>query len=195
MPSRRRPDDLKRYLRRLPVAILASAAVWLAIRPVYNPLLCLAAQTVARVYENPRVARIVSDGDSVLIGRTDLRADSGWLKLSVAQITFNMIPFLALVLAFPGALSGRNWRKLAGALAVLAAVHVIGLLLKLTFFYAFSLGSWSSAHYSDLARNVIGGLRSFYDIPITFALPLLLWVWFFPKRVFELLGLSTEAKA
>jgi hypothetical protein len=103
-----------------------------------------------------------------------------------------MIPLLALVLAFPGALSGRNWRRLAGALAVLAAAHVAGLILQLRFFYAFSLGAWSTANYSDLARNVVGGLRTFYDIPVTFALPLVLWVWFFPDRVFKLLGLSTE---
>lgn len=193
MPSRRRPDDLQRYLRRLPVAVLVSAAVWLAIRPVYNPLLCWTAQTVARVYENPRAARFVSDGDTVIIGRTDLRADSGWLKMSMTQMTFNMIPLLALVLAFPGVLSGRGWRRVAGALGVLAATHVVGLVLHLKFFYAFSLGPWSAANYSDLSRNVIGGLRTFYDIPVTFALPLVLWVWFFPTRVFRLLGLSTVA--
>ena len=80
------------------------------------------------------------------------------------------------------------------ALGVLAAAHVLALLWQLKCFEAFSLGPWSRANYSDLARNVYGGLRYFFDIPVTFALPLVLWVATFPDKVFALAGWAAPAR-
>ena len=70
--------------------------------------------------------------------------------------------------------------------------HLLTILWQLKCFYAFSLGPWSSANYSDLARTIYVGLRYFFDIPVTFALPLVLWVGCFFDEVLELLTFDRE---
>jgi len=190
MPSPERTDSLRRYLRRLPVAALVAAVAWVAVRGFYNPALCAVTQFVARVYEVPAATLIMSKDSDALVGRSDLRADSGWLKVPLTEINFNLVPFLALVLAVPRPFAGGAWRRLLWALAALLASHVLALLWESKCFAAFSLGAWSRATYSDFARNVYGALRYFFEIPVTFTLPLLLWVWIYPERVFSLVGLD-----
>jgi len=190
MPSSSRRDELSRLLRRLPLAVVAAMAVWLMLRPLYDPVICAAAQAVARFYEYPRVAQIDAIDGAAVIGRSDLRSGSARLKLPLTQVTFNLIPFLALVLATPRALARGGWRKLLLGVAILAGIHAVGLVLQLKFFYAFSLGEWSRANYSDAAREVYGGLRYFFEIPVTFATPLLLWVGLFSERVFAVVGFA-----
>jgi len=195
MPSRRSNADLARFLRRLPLAVVIAAAIWFAIRPLYNPVICTLGQVVARAFEYPRVAKIVLDGKDAVIGRTDLRADSAWLKVSLTQIHFNIIPFMALFLAMPRPFSRGGLKALLTALGVLLLSHVVALLLNVKVYYSFNLGAWSRINYSDFARNIYGGLRYFFDIAVTFALPLLLWVGLFPERVFRLLGFDQETAA
>lgn len=190
MPSPSRSDELKVFLRRLPLAVTAAALIWLAIRPVYNPALCRAGEIAARMVEFPKVAKIRLEGGYALIGRTDLRADSGWLKLSLTQIHFNLVPFLGLVLALPRALAGRAAVRVVWALAILVLSHLLGIVINVKVFYASGLGPWSQANYSGAARSAYGALRYFFDIPVTFTLPLLLWVGALPDRVFGLLGMA-----
>ncbi|MFI5142885.1 MAG: hypothetical protein ACHQHM_02520 [Thermoanaerobaculales bacterium] len=188
MPSPRRSDSFRPFLRRLPLALVGAVVIWYLLRIVYNPALCAVTQFVARTYEVPPASLIMPRDDDALLGRSDLRLDSGWLKVSLTEIQFNIVPFLALVLALPRWFRGGAWRVLL-ALLVLALSHVLGLLWHTKYWEAFSLGPWSRATYSDFARNVYGGLRYFFDIPVTFTLPLLLWVWVFPERVFALAGM------
>jgi hypothetical protein len=192
MRSSPQRSELARFLRRLPIAVLAAAAIWAAVERPYNAMLCWAAQGIARQTEYPRAALVQADGDHAILGRTDLRTDSGRLRISLTQINFNLIPFLALVLATPAVFARGGWKQLAYALPLLVISHVLALILQLKCFYAFSLGPWSDANYTSLGRNVYGGLRYFFDLPITFCLPLLLWVGAFPERVRELGGLIDE---
>ena len=189
MRSPLRATSLGRFLRRLPVAVLVAAALWFVLKRPYNVALCWAAEAVARQTEYPRAALVQPDKDHAILGRTDLRSDSGRLRMSLTQIHFNFIPWLALVLALPGVFARGGWRQVAYALPLLVLSHLLALILHLKCFYAFSLGEWSAAHYSYLARNVYGSLRYFFDLPVTFCLPLLLWVGAFPQRVQELIGL------
>jgi hypothetical protein len=188
MPSQTRGIDLRAFLRRLPLSLAAAVLLWAVVRPVYAPALCATTQTLARLFEVPPASAVVLQGNDALLGRTDLRADSGWLKFPLAQIHFNLVPFLALVFALPHPLAGRGWRKLLTALAVLAAAHVLSLFFQLRFMEAFSMGPWSRANYSDVARNIYAALRYFFDIPVTFALPFLLWVASYPDKVFALVS-------
>ena len=195
MRSPLRSTELGRFLRRLPLAVLIAAGLWYALRRPYNVALCWAVEQVARQTEFPRAATVQADGDYAILGRTDLRADSGRLRQSLTQIQFNFIPFLALVLALPGALARGGWKQLAYALPLLMLAHLLALLLHLKCFYAFSLGEWSQVHYSSLGRNVYGGLRYFFDLPVTFCLPLLLWVGAFPRQVSGLVRLEESLPA
>ncbi len=194
MPSRTQNADLRVFLKRLPLALVAAVAIWMVARPAYNPALCAAAQALARFGEFPPASLIVQQGNDALLGRSDMRATSEWLKFPLTQIHFNLVPFLALTFALPGWLVGRGWRRLLAALCVLAASHVLGLVWQIKALEALSMGPWSRATYSSLARNVYGTLRYFFDIPVTFALPLVLWVGAYPERVFKLVGFSLPAK-
>ncbi len=194
MPSQRTARELSAYLRRLPVAFVAAVIVWAVVRPVWSPTLCAATQALGRTFEVPPASVVTLQEDAALLGRNDMRPDSGWLKLPLTQIHFNLVPFLALVLALPHPFARGGWRRLGVALAILAAAQVLALLWQLKFLEAFSLGPWSRANYSDLARNVFGALRYFFDIPVTFALPLALWVGAYPREVFALAGIPAPSE-
>jgi hypothetical protein len=194
MPSRTPATEIRTFLRRLPLTLAGAVVLWALARPVYNPALCATTQFLARLFEVPPASAVVLQGGDALLGRTDMRADSGWLRFPLTQIHFNLVPFLALVLALPRPLAEGRWRKLLAALAILAAAHVLSLLWQIKFLEAFSMGPWSRANYSDLARNVYGTLRYFFDIPVTFALPLLLWVGSYPGEVSRLVGLGSPAR-
>ena len=185
MPSRAPSADLKRFFRRLPLALVGAVLIWAAIRPAYNPAVCACAQAIARFGEVPPASMVVlRDGDA-LLGRSDLRANSEWLKIPMTQIHFNLVPFLALVLALPQPFARGAWRRLLVAL---------GLVWEIKALEALSMGAWSRAVYSDLARNVYGTLRYFFNIPVTFAFPLVLWVGAYSERIFALAGIAAEAR-
>jgi hypothetical protein len=189
----RAKPELRRFLRRLPLALLAAVVLWALAKPAYGHFLAAVTQALARATEKPRAAVVKVDGNYAMIGRTDFRAGSGWLKTSLVQVHYNLVPFLTLVLALPGSLAGRGWRRLVLALAVMVLAHVLGLLWQLKCFYAFDMGPWSEANYSVFARNVYGSLRYFWDLPVTFTLPLLLWLGFFADRTLPLVGLDGTA--
>jgi hypothetical protein len=188
MPSRNSVPELRVFLRRLPLAVVAAVIVWALTRQVYAPALCTAAQGLGRLFEVPPASVVIFQDGNALLGRNDMRPDSGWLKFPLTQIHFNLVPFLALVLALPHPFVWGGWKRLLIALVILAAAHTLTLLWQLKCLEAFSMGPWSSAAYSNLARNVFGALRYFFDIPVTFALPLLLWVGAYPRQVFAILG-------
>jgi hypothetical protein len=195
MPSRRSTTDLRAFLKRLPVALVAAVVIWAVARPVYNPALCDVAQAIARFGEHPAASMVVLRDNDALLGRSDMRSNSDWLKVPMTQIHFNLVPFLALVLALPRPRAGGLWRRLLAALGLLALSHALGLVWEMKALEALSMGPWSRANYSDVARNVYGTLRYFFNIPVTFALPLVLWVGAYSERVFPLVGLPAEPES
>jgi hypothetical protein len=192
MRSGKRRASLGAVLKRLPLAIALAMLVWFVGREAYYPALCWATEKVARVYEWPRAAQIQYEGDNAVLGRIDMRADSARLQVSLTQVAFNVVPFLALVLALPGWWRRGGVKRVLVALAILSGSHLLTLLWHLKTFYAMSLGTWSAAHYSNFARDVYSGLRYFFDIPVTFTMPLVLWVGAFWTEVFDALGLDAQ---
>jgi len=61
MPQRR--NELRGFVRRLPLALAAAVIVWLLAKPFYNEAICWTAQGLARLLEYPRVALILVHGD------------------------------------------------------------------------------------------------------------------------------------
>lgn len=188
-PSRH--PDRRRFWRRLPWALLGAAVVWLALRPAYDAFLSSTAQGLCRIFEYPAATQVSAEGGAAIIGRVDMRADSGRLRFSLTQIHFNLIPALALVLALPGWTRRGGWQRLATMLLLMAISHVLALVWHVQYFFASGLGPWSVANYGAAARELIGGLRYFFDIAVAFTLPLLLWVGFFSESVFTVLGIES----
>jgi len=190
MPSRPPAVELRLLLRRLPWALVVALALWALARPAYDRFLCRATRTLARALESPPAALVVRDGDHALLGRSDLAPDAAKLRVSLTQVHFNLVPFLALTLALPGALAGGRWRRLLVALAVFAASHVLALFFQLRGHYALSLGAWSLANVSPLERDLVGTTRLFFDIVVTFGLPFVAWATAFRESVAKLAGLT-----
>jgi len=192
MPSAPPAPELRLLLRRLPWALVVALLLWAVARPAYDRFLCGATRGLARAFESPPAAVFVRDGNHVLLGRSDLPPDAAKLRVSLTQIHFNLVPFLALTLALPGALAAGRWRRLVVALAVFAAAHVLALLFQLRGYYALSLGEWSLANVSSLERNLVGTARLFFDLVVTFSLPFVAWAVAFRERVAALAGLGAS---
>lgn len=180
-----------RFWRRLRWTVPLALGLWLLLRPAYNTFLAWAAESLCRLFEVPAATRVVVERDKAVIGREDMRTGSGWLGYSLTQIHFNLIPSLALILALPGWFREEGWQRLVWALAALVASHILALVFHVQYFFATSLGPWSAANYSDLSRYLFGFLQYFFDIPLTFTLPLLLWAGLWWEQVQALVGLST----
>lgn len=191
MPSQRQLGRLRSFFRRLLWAIPVATLLWWLALGFYTPALCWFTQGLARLTETPPAAQITPDGHRAILGRTDLRAGSSRLRISLIQIHSNLVPFLVLAMALPGRKNRAWWKSGCIALAILFGSHVLALMWQLKYFYAFSLGPWSLANYTDAQRNLFGGLRFFFDLPVTYTLPMLLWVTVYADRVAELVGIES----
>lgn len=100
-----------------------------------------------------------------------------WLLSWVLDHFTNVVPYVALVLSTPGIIKG--WKKflaaLFGGLIILAAVHIF---LSWMVFYFSEQYHFSKAFFR----------RTFPLFLINDALPLMLWLLFYPKILTELFG-------
>jgi len=176
------------FLLRLPVALLVSLALWLALRPVFDTAVAGLAGTLIRAFEYPRVTRLVVEDHRAQVRRSDFRTDSQIPTVALTDITFNTIVLLALYLALPRPLSRRQLERLFMGACVLYLTQALNLVFHVKTLYALDLGEWSQQHYSDLARNVFGFLRYFTDLPGRFSFPFLIWLGFNWDVVMQLLG-------
>jgi len=106
-----------------------------------------------------------------------------WLALVVEHFT-NLVPYLALVLSSPGLF--KNWKRTLSALIGGIAILILGHLLL----------SWAVYYFN--AKYSLS--RDFYKIVVPMyiindALPLVLWLSFFPKLPAELFGFRWLRKA
>jgi hypothetical protein len=106
-----------------------------------------------------------------------------WLLSWVIDHFTNIVPYIALVLASPGLLS--NWKKTLAALLGGLAILIISHLLL----------SWLVYHYSAQYRFT----KQFFRITFPFfllsdALPLALWLLFYPRILPELFGFMKWGK-
>jgi hypothetical protein len=193
MPSPPPAADLRLFLRRLPGALVVALLLWAMARPAYDRFLCRTTRALARALESPPAALVVRDDHHALLGRSDLAPDAAKLRVSLTQIHFNLVPFLALTLALPGALAAGRWRRLVVALAVFAVAHVLALFFQLRGYYALSLGEWSLANVSSFERNLVGTARLFFDLVVTFSLPLVAWAIAFREKVAKMAGFGASA--
>lgn len=106
-----------------------------------------------------------------------------WLLTWVSDHFTNVVPYLALVLATPGAL--KNGKRFAaailGGLLILAIAHL--------------LLSWLIYYYSEQYHFTRSFFRRTFPLfLINDALPLPLWLMFYPRTLKELFGFILEKK-
>lgn len=178
----------RRFFRRLLFAFCGSALVWLLAKGPYGAAVSWVAQGLTRMVSFSTAPVLEAQGNNVVIGRRDFRADSGWLQLSLLQVHANTIPFFALGLALASSRLGRF--RVLKAFGWLAAAHVVSLVAEAQWFYASQLGAWSLANYSSFSRAFWGVVRFFANLVVPYALPIVLVFYALPQETAELLGFS-----
>lgn len=182
----------RRFFRRLLFAFFLSVLLWLAAKGPYGAAVTWVAQGLTRVVSFSTAPVLEAQGNDVVIGRRDFRADSGWLQLSLLQIHANTIPFLALGFSLASCRLSRF--RVLKAFGFLVAAHVLSLVAEAQFFYANQLGTWSLANYTDFSRGFWGVLRFFLNLAVPYALPIVLVFWAVPEETMELLGIPRLAE-
>lgn len=177
----------RRFFRRLLYAFCASALAWLLLKGPYGAAVSWVAQGLTRMVSFSTAPVLEAQGNHVVIGRRDFRADSGWLQLSLLQVHANTIPFFALGFALASSRPSRF--RVLKAFAWLAGAHVVSLVAEAQWFYASQLGAWSVANYSEFSRAFWGVLRFFFNLAVPYALPIVLVFWAVPEETATLLGL------
>ncbi len=168
----------RRFMRRLPLALLVAMAAWLLLRPVLDASVAWLTETLIRAFEYPRVTRLVVADHLAEIRRSDFRTGSAIPTVSLTEVHFNMIVLLALCFALPQFPSRRRLERLFMAACLLWVTQSLNLLFHVKTTYALGLGEWSQHHYGEFARNFWSFLQYFTDLPGRFSFPFLLWLAF-----------------
>jgi hypothetical protein len=159
-------------------AALVAIVIWAGIRPALDAGVTGFARFLIRSFEIPHVTQLVAEGHRAVLSRADLKSSSGIPAIPLTEIHFNTIILLALFLALERPWSRRQLERLFMAWTTLFALQTLNLVFHVEFFYATSLGPWSTQHYGPFLRNAYAFLQYFFDLPIRLGAPFILWVAF-----------------
>lgn len=187
------PASYRQFLRRLPAALAVAMVVWVLARPALDAAVTGIAELLVRAYEYPRVTRLVVDDHRVQVRRSDFRTDSKIPTLPLTEVHFNTIVLLALSLALARPFSRRRLERLVMAWSVLLLSQALNLVFHVKTLYALGLGTWSTDHYSNLARNLYGFGQYFTDLPGRFSFPFLIWLAFNWEAISTMMGYEPSA--
>jgi hypothetical protein len=171
--------DWRTALRAL-LGFLAGLALWVALSPLYTPLVAGSAARIIRLFERPPVTNLTAiENGYVSLDRSDFDRRSKHPAVSVDDLTFNVILLTALFAAGRARpFSDRNMIGFFLACAVLALTHVAALISEVMSIYTSKLGMWSELHYGTAARNFWTVASHSYRVVLMYAIAFGLW-WIF----------------
>jgi hypothetical protein len=150
-------------------------AIWIALSAPYGRLLAWLSEPLIRMTERPPVTRLIADGDSMTIDRSDFPRSSPRPALPFVLVASNFILLITLFAVSPFVFGDRNVRAfLLGSLALMV-VHVSAIVANVESIYAVRLGPWSALHYGVVARNFWGVAAHFYSVVGAFGAAAALW--------------------
>lgn len=163
-------------LARGATGFLIALAIWYGASIPYARLLASMSEVCLRISERPAITSIVPRGTTLAVVRRDFRPPpSGAFAVESTDVTFNFILMTTLFAATRRVASDRNVFGFAAACAALFAVHVAAVVAFVKSYYAFSFGSWSTAHFGVVARSLWGAAPFFYSVVGVYAFPFALW--------------------
>ena len=169
-----------RALFRLLVGFLLALGVWLLFSSTYERAVAPAAEFLIRLAERPAVTRLEAPGGEFVVNRSDFPPGAPHPGLPAPDLHFNFVLLVAFFALHPRPWRGDRVARLLLALFCLYLVQVLFLVFQVQSVYATSLGPWSAAHYSAVARNFWAAGFHFYQIAGRFAAPFAIW-WFFGR--------------
>ncbi len=164
-----------RVALRAAAGFAASLALWWGATPAYDRLLAAAAEPILRLVERPPVTRLYADGRQLVVERSDLPSSSARPAFPADDLTFNVVLLVTLASTSRRLFTDRALARLASALAILSAIHVAAVVVRVKSVYALDLGEWSAAVYGPLSRDLWATAFHFYRFVGAFAAPFLLW--------------------
>lgn len=156
--------------------LVVGLTLWLGLGPAWHPFVMFATARIFNLVEHPNVTSLEPEGDSVIVHRTDFDPRSPKPKLSVPDLTFNIVLVAALAIG-AGIAPRHRAPRIFAAILVLLLLHSAALFAKIMSIYALQLGPWSTANYGPFARNVWATTTHFYRFVGCHAAAFLIW-WF-----------------
>lgn len=154
-------------------------ALWLMLSPLYDRVIAAGAERVMRVFETPKVTRLVPMPDgSIRVDRADFDPRSPRPGIRVSDLTFNFALLTALFAVSRRTFSDRNIGGFFTAAAILALTHIVAAIARVMSIYVAKLGAWSRVTYSDFDRNLWGVADHGYRLVFMYAFAFGLWFLF-----------------
>lgn len=174
-----------RFARGVLLWLVPVATVWFLLTPFYNRFLTQATLNLVLLFESPNITHLnIAQEHYFLVSRSDYTTKKGHLSsVRVTDTHFPLIMLGAFFLAVPGVRWRDRFEPLFWALAFSACFHIISLCFWVQFIYATQLGDWSLEHYGTFARNFWGLGKHLLDLPFKLASPLVLWAFFYMRRL------------
>ena len=127
---------------RFVVALIVAAILWYNLTPLYDRLLAAAATPLIKIDSRLRVIQLDADDRIIKVTGNMPAAD-----IPAGELTYNVILLVALFASNRRPLRGRNVRAFLVSMLIVAALHVVAVLLSVESTYAVRMGSWSAEHY------------------------------------------------
>lgn len=186
-PARGRRSWAGRLIRNILLWIVPAGLVWLALTPLYNRFLMRAGENLLLLSESPNVTDLLSqETHTAHIRRRDFPPSRSLVgTVRVTDLHFHLVLLAALFLAVPDVPWRERLANLGWAVLISIFFHLLLLFFWVKFVYATQLGPWSAAHYGPVSQNLFGLGKHLLDLPFKLSLPLLLWAFFYIRRMLE----------
>lgn len=159
--------------------VAAGLLFWIALSPVYDPIVARAATVVIRAFERPAVTRLRQVSSSrFIVDRRDFDPRSSRPALEIRTLTANFVLLTMLFALNRRPFSDRNVAGFVAACAVLFVTQVFGVISNVMSIYALQLGVWSTVHYSAFERNFWGAASHSYGLVLMYGFAIAAW-WAF----------------
>jgi hypothetical protein len=177
------PKNLSTLSLRAACGFVIGLAMWGGLSVPYTRAIGFLTETTLRIFERPAKTLLIADGTMLIVDRSDAPSSPSAMRFAVAttDITFNLIVLVTLFAAASHPFADRNVAGFVTAAVALVFVHVAAVISFVEAYYATSLGTWSAAHYSDVARRIWVAAPYFYSMVGVYGAPIALWWLYRPS--------------
>ncbi|MGZ8867041.1 MAG: hypothetical protein ACXW2P_01765 [Thermoanaerobaculia bacterium] len=148
--------------------------LWLFASAGYNAILAAFSEPLLHIDPRLRGAEVISNGHRIIARGGDVDPTVPGVVIPADQLTYNVVLLLGLFATIESGFRDRGFLRLAIALAILFATHVLAVVVSLELTFATRTGAWGAARYSPLAQDfwtaVEYGYRLFGMFGIAFGL-------------------------
>ena len=155
---------------RFVVAFVVAAFVWYNLTPPYDAVIAGAATPLLKIDPRFRAAHLTATARIIKVTGGVPAAE-----IPADQLTYNVILLVALFASNRRPLRDRNVVSFLVSTLVIAALHVIAVVLSVESTYAAHMGSWGEAHYGPVGYYFWLYTEIFYRLVGMFGVVFVCW--------------------